>query len=634
MKKLLLLTKTLLVAAGLLVGTNAWGDTGYNATRYYQNYETEASYSQGWTTTNMNPSWENKSGNHYLLLTSAKASSASISFGSNSDFTEATDYRFSFKMNANYHTDNRAIVVTVKGIKNNEEVTLFKVKTNNATGYGGTGHVLKSDDSEITTFSNAGYGNQADMAPTIPVVITSNSTEGTKLIFNGGDAVTLDAGLVSISEISITTNNSSALKVSFDDMKLESDLYYKKTLYSNDYSDEETYKTGWSTTGNGTTSQKEIDGTTYLYFYQSGNNNLIATFTFATAGMDFSSLTDYCYEFDYAHCAANAKRSTFTLTKSDGTTLFSFADKDEDSGYGTTNTVKDGSGNDLGTFTTETYLKGGPFNANTIYHFKITSSASGTKLTIRNPAGIPVVNNVTLDDGLVQLKTLTYVNGKQLTHTIFGNMKLTEHVATVPATIGQYGYATFSNTNNLDFTNVEGLTAYIATARDDVNSTIKMKEVSGVITNTGLVLKGDEGTYYIPVTETSGTTYNTESATKNYLFAISSDYQLGTSGTGTNYVLSVQNINDVPTVVWAPITSNDKKASVKTGQAALWIPTAGTSSARGLRMVFGNEITGIDQIDNGQLTIDNSQPVKRVVKGQLVIEKNGKKFNANGQQVK
>ena len=581
----------------------------------------------------MNPSWQNNSGNHYLLLTSAKSSSASISFGSNSNFMESTDYRFSFKMGVNYHTEGKTIVVTVKGIKNNEEVTLFKVKTNNATGYNGTGHVLKSDDSEITTFSNAGYGNQANMTPTIPVVITSNSTEGTKLSFNGGDAVTLDAGLVTISGISITTDNSSALKVSFDDMKLESDLYYKKTLYSNDYSDEETYKTGWSTTGNGTTSQKEIDGTTYLYFYQSGNNNLIATFTFATAGMDFSSLTDYCYEFDYAHCAANTKRSTFTLTKSDGTTLFSFADKDEDSGYGTTNTVKDGSGNDLGTFTTENYLKGGPFNANTIYHFKITSSESGTKLTIRNPAGIPVVNNVTLDDGLVQLKTLTYENGKQLTHTIFGNMKLTEHVATVPATIGQYGYATFSNTNNLDFTNVEGLTAYIATARDDVNNTINMQVVSGIIRNTGLVLKGNEGTYYIPITTTSGTVYNTESETKNYLFAISSGYDLGTSSTGTNYVLSVQEINDVETVVWAPIANNSNKAPVTAGQAALWIPA--TNNSRSLRMVFGdNSVTGIGDAmrlnDKGQMINDkvvfnlNGQRVKKAAKGLYIV--NGKKY--------
>lgn len=203
----------------------------------------------------------------------------------------------------------------------------------------------------------------------------------------------------------------------------------------------------------------------------------------------------------------------------------------------------------------------------------------------------------------------------------------------VPVSIGEYGYRTFSNTNNLDFTNVEGLTAYIATARDDVNSTIRMQKVDGIITNTGLVLKGDEGTYNIPISATSGTTYNTSSTPKNYLFAISSDYDLGTSGTGTNYVLSVQEINSVETVVWAPITSDENKASVKAGQAALWIPTAGTSSARGLRMVFdGDVITGVTNFEAAEAAVEKEG--KFVINGQLVIKKNGKMFNANGAQMK
>ena len=39
-------------------------------------------------------------------------------------------------------------------------------------------------------------------------------------------------------------------------------------------------------------------------------------------------------------------------------------------------------------------------------------------------------------------------------------------------------------------------------------------------------------------------------------------------------------------------------------------------------------------VDSWQVTIDSSLPVKRVVNGKLVIEKNGQLFNANGQHVK
>ena len=52
-----------------------------------------------------------------------------------------------------------------------------------------------------------------------------------------------------------------------------------------------------------------------------------------------------------------------------------------------------------------------------------------------------------------------------------------------------------------------------------------------------------------------------------------------------------------------------------------------------MAMRFVSTITGIDQI-NRQATMDNSLPAKRVVNGKLVIEKNGKKFNAAGALVK
>ena len=201
----------------------------------------------------------------------------------------------------------------------------------------------------------------------------------------------------------------------------------------------------------------------------------------------------------------------------------------------------------------------------------------------------------------------------------------------VPATITSYGYASFSSTYALDFTNVTEATAYIATDKSGDN--IKMQAITGTVAaNTGLVLKSANGgaaSFTIPVVA-YGSYYNSDTNPINYLFSISSDYELGTTATGTNYVLSVQNINDVPTVVWAPI--DDVEAPVKAGQAALWLPTDVASKARSLRMVFGDDITGINEAP--QATDVAEKEGKFVINGQFVIFKGGKKYNAAGAQMK
>ena len=44
-------------------------------------------------------------------------------------------------------------------------------------------------------------------------------------------------------------------------------------------------------------------------------------------------------------------------------------------------------------------------------------------------------------------------------------------------------------------------------------------------------------------------------------------------------------------------------------------------------MVFANDLTGIT---NANAAEEAAQPAKRIVNGQLVIEKNGKRYNAAG----
>lgn len=77
---------------------------------------------------------------------------------------------------------------------------------------------------------------------------------------------------------------------------------------------------------------------------------------------------------------------------------------------------------------------------------------------------------------------------------------------TVTATINsECGYATFCSDKALDFSAVEGLTAYIVTSTEAV---AQLKKVTKVPAGTGLVLEGDEEatypkTYKIPVIATA-----------------------------------------------------------------------------------------------------------------------------------
>ena len=207
-------------------------------------------------------------------------------------------------------------------------------------------------------------------------------------------------------------------------------------------------------------------------------------------------------------------------------------------------------------------------------------------------------------------------------YTYLYDVTVCQQVFSVSATIGIYGYASFSSTYALDFTDVTDATAYIATSKSGDN--IVLTSVTGkVAAGTGLVLKsanGSSANISIPVTD-SGTDYNTGSATKNYLFAINSDYTLNKSENGTNYVLTVQDEK----VVFAPIASTG--AAVKAGQAALWIPTAGTG-ARALNLVFDDETMGIGSVKSDEMLSKsifnlNGQRISQPTKGLYIV--NGKK---------
>ena len=189
-------------------------------------------------------------------------------------------------------------------------------------------------------------------------------------------------------------------------------------------------------------------------------------------------------------------------------------------------------------------------------------------------------------------------------------------VTSVPVTISDAGYATFSSKYALDFTSA-GVEAYIATGGNE--TTVTMDKVDGTVAeNTGLVLKGAAGNYNIPVVA-SGTAYN-----DNKLWAITNGQTVTKADEGyTNYVLAWQNSK----VVFAPVGENS--ASLPAGSAALSLPNS--NGARAIDLVFGG-ITGINEAAASAEAAQKDG--KFVINGQLVIKKNGKMFNAAGAQMK
>ena len=191
----------------------------------------------------------------------------------------------------------------------------------------------------------------------------------------------------------------------------------------------------------------------------------------------------------------------------------------------------------------------------------------------------------------------------------------------VPVTVSQYKWATFSSDKALDFTN-SAVKAYIVTGFVEGTATITKEQVYVVPANTGLLLNAEEGTYGIPVA-----TEEADDVSENKLNAVLGGNQTVVSeGTGSdvNYVLSVKSGK----VVFAWI--GETTATVKAGQAYLTLengPKPDSGNAPWLSIEGDDETTGIQSIertmnDNQYYTLDGRR-VAEPTKGLYIV--NGKK---------
>jgi len=187
--------------------------------------------------------------------------------------------------------------------------------------------------------------------------------------------------------------------------------------------------------------------------------------------------------------------------------------------------------------------------------------------------------------------------------------------ASVNVNITAAGWATLYSPYALNFAeaNPSSLKAYTATT-DGVSVTLT--PVSDVPANTGVVLEGSAGNYSIPVIASSGTD-------KGGLQGSATEATTCPAETGFTYYILTLAQNGVD-VQFNPATSG----SIAEGKAFLKVATDNNNSggAKALSVMFANDPTGIANVNAAEV----AQPIKRIVNGQLVIEKNGKRFNAAG----
>ena len=181
--------------------------------------------------------------------------------------------------------------------------------------------------------------------------------------------------------------------------------------------------------------------------------------------------------------------------------------------------------------------------------------------------------------------------------------------STVSKNITDAGWATYCSPYALDFS-TSGLTAYIVTGA--TGNVLTLTQVTSVPANTGVLLEGAADDYDISVVASSST-----DVTANKLKGVTGAFSLGA---GEGYVL----LNGGKGVGFY---SNPNEAFTVGANTAYLVMD---NSAR--EAYFFDGLTEINQVENGE--VKSALPVKRIVKGNLVIEKNGVSVNAAGVQLK
>ena len=188
-------------------------------------------------------------------------------------------------------------------------------------------------------------------------------------------------------------------------------------------------------------------------------------------------------------------------------------------------------------------------------------------------------------------------------------------IAPVEITMNQYGLKSYAFDKALDFSAVEGLTAFVATGIS--GDELTMTEVSIAAAYEGLLLEGAAGTYKVPVATT-----DPAAVSGNMLVGLTVATEVPqVDGDYTTFILA----NGADGVNWYKLAEDSY--TLKANSAYLKLATAQIPASRSLTMVFGDP-SGIENVNrqavnNNQYFDLSGRRVAQPTKGLYIV--NGKK---------
>ena len=185
-------------------------------------------------------------------------------------------------------------------------------------------------------------------------------------------------------------------------------------------------------------------------------------------------------------------------------------------------------------------------------------------------------------------------------------------------TIKDIGKTTWCSEYDLDFTNVAGIKAYIAMGYDDIDKIIWLGRVMKVPAGTGVLVKGDAGTYKIP--HVSVRAYYTNLLVGNLGDGIKIEE---TDGDKTNYYLSGKD---------GTFKSVNGSANIGKNKAYLQLPTSVFGGTRSIGISYDDE-DGTTSIKDLAPALSEGEGEWYTLQGQRVAKPGKGLYIRNGKKV-
>lgn len=182
-------------------------------------------------------------------------------------------------------------------------------------------------------------------------------------------------------------------------------------------------------------------------------------------------------------------------------------------------------------------------------------------------------------------------------------------------TIGSTGFATYCFDYPLDFSEVSGLKAYIASGFSPSTGKLVLTNVTEAPAGEGLYLVGEPGTYEVPFTET-------DMVYSNLLKGVTTATTISpTDGDYTNFILA----NGAHGVAFYSLSEAGELAA---GKAYLQLPTASVSDVKAISVIF-------DDDEDAVLSIEEESQTQRIynLQGQQVNAPKNGLYIINGKKV-